>query len=204
MYSSIEASILAGGKSSRMGEDKSLMEVNSVPIIQLVYEKLKLSFEKVTIITNSPECYGFIPCDKLSDIYKHIGPLAGIHSALMHSQSEKVFILPCDAPLVSNEIIHAMVEHSEINGNIYAIGGGFHQHLIGIFSKNLIPAIEKFIMDSQSVEKDAPKRPCSVGTLLKQNSFKTISFDTAKYQTEFLNLNNRQDFEQLRHLLMLP
>jgi FdhD protein len=97
--------ILAGGASSRMGRNKALLEVNGSPIITAIYRTLASLFHEVIIVTNTPHDFEFIPCRKVPDIYTGIGSIAGLHSALAHSTTERTFVTACDMPFVNPDII---------------------------------------------------------------------------------------------------
>ncbi len=89
IYSDITGIILAGGKSTRMGENKSLLSLNGKTVIERVVDLMKSIFKEVILITNTPEEYDFIKIPKYKDIFEYKGPLAGIHSGLTHSNTEK-------------------------------------------------------------------------------------------------------------------
>jgi molybdenum cofactor guanylyltransferase len=69
---SISAYILAGGKSTRMGEDKGLKMLNNKPMIAYVLDQVNPCFEAVYIIANTP-LYEKFSIPVLADIKKEIG-----------------------------------------------------------------------------------------------------------------------------------
>lgn len=85
MYKDITGIILAGGKSKRMGLNKSFLKVGEVTMIERTTELMKSLFERVILITNTPDEYKFLGIEMFEDIYKNVGPLAGIHSGLSHA-----------------------------------------------------------------------------------------------------------------------
>ena len=62
-------------------------------------------FERVIMITNTPEEYSFINIPMYKDIFEYKGPLAGIHSGLTNSSTEQNFIISCDTPLMKENMI---------------------------------------------------------------------------------------------------
>ncbi len=74
--------ILAGGKSSRMGINKSFLKIDDITLIERCYQLMKSVFTKVVISTNDPDQFDFINSEKVKDIYGDFGPLSGIYSAL--------------------------------------------------------------------------------------------------------------------------
>ncbi len=97
--------ILAGGESRRMGCDKSLLPLEGARFIEHIHRKLATLFDEVVLVTNSPGLYGEIDCRKVPDIYYRQGALAGIHSGLCHAENERAFVVACDMPYLSSEVI---------------------------------------------------------------------------------------------------
>jgi FdhD protein len=106
----VSAAILAGGTSSRMGTNKALLKVDDEPIITRTFQTLAKLFQEVFIVTNTPEEYTFLPCRKVPDIYPGIGSIAGLHSALTHSSSERTFVTACDMPFVDPATIRHLCD----------------------------------------------------------------------------------------------
>ncbi len=109
MFKNVAGIILAGGKSKRMGQEKALIKIGDLTAIEIVYEKLKSIFENVFIIANDPSKYSFLDIKVYEDIFKDVGPLAGMHSGLRHSSSENNFFISCDMVLMRKEIIEYIV-----------------------------------------------------------------------------------------------
>src|SRR6266496_3170841 len=100
MYNDITGIILAGGKSSRMGTNKAFLRLGNKYVIEILADLMKNIFSKMILITNEPALYKFLKIDIYEDIYKNKGPLGGIHSGLVNSQTEKNFVLSCDIPFI--------------------------------------------------------------------------------------------------------
>ena len=105
MYNDITGIILSGGKSTRMGENKSLMKINGKTIIEHVNDLIQSLFSNVILISNNPDEYEFLGIKIYKDIFPGMGPLAGIHSGLKNSSTQKNFIISCDIPLMTPEMI---------------------------------------------------------------------------------------------------
>ena len=95
---SIEAFILAGGASSRMGTDKSRLLLDGQTFTQRIANTLLEVASEVTIVGQGSED----PRVKsTSDIYPHWGALGGVHAALAAARAEWAFVLACDLPFVT-------------------------------------------------------------------------------------------------------
>jgi molybdopterin-guanine dinucleotide biosynthesis protein A len=138
--------ILAGGKSSRMNQDKGLMLLDGKPMIQYVIDVLRTVVDEIIIVSNNSayEQFGY---PVYSDLIKDKGPLAGIYTGLFYSQSATNIVLSCDVPYVNSEVISFLcAKHIDCQITIPIVDGRTHQ-LIGVFSKSctthFVQAIEK-------------------------------------------------------------
>ncbi len=130
--------ILAGGKSSRMNEDKGLMLLEGEPMIQYVITVLKPFVDDIVIVSNNVayEQFGY---PVYEDLIKEKGPLAGLYTGLFYSQSETNIVLSCDVPYVSEKLISFLIEkHGDCQITIPEKDGFTHQ-LISVFSKSCEP-----------------------------------------------------------------
>jgi molybdopterin-guanine dinucleotide biosynthesis protein A len=103
--------ILAGGKSSRMGEDKGLILFNRKPVVQYVIDALAPVVDEVVIVSNN-QAYEVFGLKVIADEIKDVGPAGGIGAALQNSTSEKNFIVGCDMPFVTREAIETVIKQS--------------------------------------------------------------------------------------------
>lgn len=192
MYSNITGVILAGGKSSRMGVNKSFLKLGSQTIIEHIVNLMKSIFSEVIIITNTPDEYKFLNLPLYEDIYKWKGPLAGIHSALTHSQTEKIFVLSCDVPLMSKDMIEYLIEYKSVKSVIFCEAAGYHQPLVGVYSKKILSEIEKFISNNEMSDK-------SFHHFLENIDIEIIHpEDLPFYRDEiYLNINRPIDYEMV-------
>ncbi|MFT4602168.1 MAG: molybdopterin-guanine dinucleotide biosynthesis protein A [Arenicella sp.] len=137
-----EICILAGGKSSRMGEDKGLMSLFGKPMISYVITELSKLGLPMTISSNNP-AYKRFDLPVVNDTLKDIGPLGGIHSALSRTKSKKVIIVSCDVPYVTAELISDMMKDSEGFEVVLPSFDGQIHPLIGIYDSTILPHIQK-------------------------------------------------------------
>lgn len=201
MYSHITGVILTGGKSTRMGQDKSVMRMGEETIIGHLYRMMSGLFSRVIIIGEASAGSGVDNVEVYPDLYPGNGPLGGIHTGMINAAAEKIFLLPCDAPLLTPEIIKILVEHPSAKPIIIPRGAGFIQHLIGLFSVSLLLDIEK-VLDRGDIG-IAGRNPekCSIGRFINAHAHEIVEFPVADYPDEFLNLNSPVDYEVLLRLL---
>ena len=198
-YTDVSGIILSGGKSMRMGCDKALLRTGSETIIERILRLMNPLFENVFIITNTPAEYNFLGIQLYEDIYKHKGPLSGIHSGLIHSKTEKIFFISCDLPLMSEEMIKYIVEFESKKPAKYCSVSNYHHYLAGIYPKSLLPEIEKvFLLYKKSSTKK--EQFYSVKYLIDKVGAEVINPVGLSFYNDdlFFNLNSPEDFEYIK------
>ena len=106
--------ILAGGKSSRMGADKGLLELGGKPLITYAFQALS-GLCTTILISSSSEAYHSFGYQVIEDVFPGIGPMGGIYSALGKSKTEKNLILSCDLPFASKELMSYILQNSDVH-----------------------------------------------------------------------------------------
>ncbi len=102
--------VLAGGRSSRMGQDKALLPIQGVPLIQLVSGIAQSCAAPVYIVTPWPERYQEIlpaTCRFIREVHLPLpqGPLIGFAQGLAQVQTDWVLLLACDLPRLRVEVL---------------------------------------------------------------------------------------------------
>lgn len=204
MHTDVTGIILSGGKSSRMGTDKALLKLGDESIIERMTKLMKSIFNEVFIVTNTPDAYRFLRVPLYEDIHKHKGPLSGIHSGLVHSSTNKNFFISCDLPLVSVDLIKYMIDFKSDKLIKYCNASGRHHYLAGIYSKELLPEIERIFA---SVTNSAEKKDqhFSIRNLLENIESEIIQIENLSFYNDelFFNLNTQEDFRLLKKILSL-
>jgi len=177
--------ILCGGRSSRMGEDKSLLPFsNSNSLTQYQYDKLKTFFDEI-YLSSKVDKFDFLANKEkylILDKGEVFSPIVALQTIFKTITSSKVFIITVDTPLVSIQSIEKLINES-LDYNICVAQTQRIHNLCGVFSTDL-----KFFVD-QMLNDDIHK----VGYLLKNNITKYIKFDN---EDEFINLNNKDEYHR--------
>lgn len=110
----VSAVVLAGGLARRMqGQDKGLVEIGGKPMAAWAVQAIYPQVHSVLINANrNHERYQELLLSVTSDASVvadrhsgHIGPLAGLSAALHHSDTQYMFMCPCDSPFVDAELV---------------------------------------------------------------------------------------------------
>ncbi|AIQ14882.1 molybdenum cofactor guanylyltransferase [Paenibacillus durus] len=104
--------LIAGGRSRRMGADKSLLKFGGIPAIARVAAALGEVAEPVTIAcgTEEREDYRFLGLSQAADRFPGCGPLAGLHAGMTASDAEWHLAAPCDLPFASAAFMRYIVD----------------------------------------------------------------------------------------------
>jgi molybdopterin-guanine dinucleotide biosynthesis protein A len=104
----INGFVLAGGNSSRMGQDKALMQLGGTPLVLRAAEILRPFVREVTLLAPADR-YGNLGLPVVADKWPDQGPLAAVCTGLLSSHAGWSIFLACDLPLVSREFIKLLV-----------------------------------------------------------------------------------------------
>jgi molybdenum cofactor guanylyltransferase len=208
MYNDITGFILAGGKSTRMGTNKSLLRIGGITIIERVVDLMKDLFKDVLLITNQTEEFSFLELSMLEDIHKNRGPLAGIHSALLNTKTERNFIISCDMPLMTADVITYLADYPTKKPITITRADNFIQQLCGVYSKSLVPFIEEIFKEDNTREDERnpeqSKRGCRVLELIKNVPAEIIDIEKeySDYKPgTFYNMNRPEEFSFIKDIL---
>jgi molybdopterin-guanine dinucleotide biosynthesis protein A len=146
------AVILAGGENRRFRGLKSFMNIEGTPVIARNLALLKELFQEVFISTNSPGPYFHLGATLIGDVVPSRGPMAGIYSALLNAKGPGIFVAACDMPFLSKKVINLICETYLRSCRdcgpcdaVVPVFGNEPQPLLGIYSRDLIPHMEKLI-----------------------------------------------------------
>lgn len=114
--------IIAGGKSSRMGTDKSFVQLAGRPLIAHVIERvLPLGQVETFLVTNKPESYAHLGLPMHGDVLPDKGSLGGIYTAIYHSQQPYTLCVACDMPFLNTALLHHLIALRDEPGGPYDV-----------------------------------------------------------------------------------
>ena len=191
--------ILAGGKSSRFGEDKSTAKLGNKTLLDHTVNKIENEFNEILVISNNKE-FNF-KNDKIhiveDCIEGQLGPLVGILTAMkwviMNKKNYKwIASFPCDTPFFDIKLISELkIKVKETSKKLIFLNSNKKRHnIFGLWSMDLIEILEKDIKNSfRKVELWADK----VG-------YENININEEKFD-RFLNINTKKDLEKAKENL---
>jgi len=102
--------VLAGGRSSRMGSDKALLQFGGMSLLELALQTGRAIAEEVYIVgpRQRYQQYGEV----IEDVYPNCGPLAGIHAALSATTTDLNLLLSVDMPLMPAKFLEWLLRQA--------------------------------------------------------------------------------------------
>ncbi|MCH7974151.1 MAG: molybdenum cofactor guanylyltransferase [Bacteroidetes bacterium] len=205
MHTDVTGIILIGGKSIRMGENKALMKLGPKTVIERMIDIVQPLFPNIILISNTPEEYNFLQLPIFCDAYKYRGPLAGIHSALLHSKTEKNFIISCDIPLMSPEMINYLITYKTDKPVTICEAAGYIQPLAGVYNKSIFSQAEKYLDDFEIENSDKPeneKKKCRLHSFLDRIEIELLHPESLDFYSDnlFFNMNSPEDYNKILNL----
>ncbi len=135
--------MLAGGHSTRMGQDKALLQVAGHSLLDLALNKLRaVPLAAAPRIAGArSELSSHAPV--IDDLHPGCGPLSGIEAALAASRQPLNVFLPVDTPLLPAQFLIWMVRRAEITGALVTIPriNGWPQPLSAAYHRQLLAPI---------------------------------------------------------------
>jgi molybdopterin-guanine dinucleotide biosynthesis protein A len=149
----ISGFVLAGGSSSRMGEDKALIQMEGQPLVARGVGLLKPLCDETYLIGPRSRYEGLgLGLETIEDAVEPCGPLGGILTGLRRAQHRYSLFLACDLPLMSVKFLHylvgaALAEQPDIV--VPVDQAGEYQPLCALYSRDCLPAIEASLVARQ-------------------------------------------------------
>lgn len=92
--------VLAGGRSSRFGSDKAVADMDGIPLLQDVINRLKHDEQRVVLVTGEIKKFESLGYPVVTDQPSGIGPIGGLAAALSHRQEQYgtgwISLISCD------------------------------------------------------------------------------------------------------------
>ena len=191
--------ILAGGKSSRFGEDKSFAKLGDKTLLDHTIDKIEKEFTETLVISNNKE-FNFKnnKIHVVEDcIEGQLGPLVGILTAMKWVLKNKknykwIASFPCDTPFFEIKLVNELkIKAKETSKKLIFLKSNKKRHnIFGLWSLDLIEILENDIKNNfRKVELWADK----VG-------YENININDEKFD-RFLNINTKRDLEKAKENL---
>lgn len=141
----IAVAILAGGRGSRFVPHKGLIELAGKPIMERVVDRLAPLSQHLMVIGTAGGDWAPADVVCVEDERGGLGPLGGIHTALLHAPTSHCFVVAWDMPFVSPELSGYLMELAPEYDVVVPAVRGHLEALHAVYSKACLGAIERQI-----------------------------------------------------------
>ena len=188
--------VLAGGKSTRFGENKSEVKLGNSTLLEHTLNKIKTKFNKIIIVSNNKLLKNYTVIDDC--IEGQLGPLVGVLSAMKWIKTNTfsyswLATFPCDTPFFNISIIDEFTKAAKLNDSYlyFAKTKEKRHNIFGLWSLKLADTLEEDIIKNnyRKVEKWADK----IGVKIIN-----FSFDNTD---PFFNINTKEDMIEAKEIM---
>ncbi|MCF0121402.1 MAG: molybdenum cofactor guanylyltransferase [Oscillospiraceae bacterium] len=186
--------ILAGGKSSRMGRDKLMLDFGGETFLASIVGRFSRRFDRVYLSLVDPDKYPEINAERIADIYPGRGPISGLHAALSRTDGG-VFLVAADLPLADPEAALRVMSLAEGYDACVPIDpDGRYEPLFAYYAPGIMPFVQKAIDEG-------------VNKMARMLSGANVRFVTREDLGEawkdglLSNINRPEDYENLKKSL---
>jgi molybdopterin-guanine dinucleotide biosynthesis protein A len=150
----ITAVILAGGQSSRMGQDKASLPFGDETMLERVVRVVRQVADDVLVVARDGQFDGGNPFPNspvriVHDPVAHLGPLAGIATGLGASNSDINLVIACDMPLVSPAVLRRLLELRGDADICVAVVGGHASPLCAVYRGAVGPTAQALLASGE-------------------------------------------------------
>jgi molybdenum cofactor guanylyltransferase len=162
-----QAFVLAGGRSSRMGQEKALIELAGRPLIRHALEILRAAGLEPRVAGARSDLSPFAPLIADSPQHSGLGPLGGICSALSAATTRFAAFLPVDLPMLPAGLIEYLLHHATVTASAFTVvsAAAFTQTFPAVIDRAALPCLESSL---HSGDRNTLKAFRSAASALKQ------------------------------------
>ena len=195
----VEGFILVGGRSSRMGTDKSHMQFDGQTSVERIAAELRSITPWISLVGRSRA--GFDPDLRIiPDTHEQWGALGGIHAALGACVADWALIVACDLPFVTRDLCLRLLMLSQ-QGSPEAVvpiqPDGRPQPLCALYRR------EPCLLEAEKLIASGEHTPRALLANVKTRWVRSAELiDLPGAENFFFNVNTPDDYEQAQLLLL--
>ena len=180
----MDALILAGGKSSRMGgEHKGSLSMGAETFTAHLVSQLRPLADKLWLSYGETVQQEIDGCIIVRDEYIDCGPMGGLHAGLKACSSEILLVAACDMPLLKRDLYDHLMELLPGYDGVVPVTYGQMHPLAAIYTKALLPIIEQALKDGNF----------RLRTALEQANIRYV--DVPQFRVMLNNINTREEYQ---------
>lgn len=186
----VSGAILAGGKSSRMGQNKALMQLGDKFVIEHIAKEMRKLDGRLLLVANDKTAFSFLGLPIAADRYQEKGPLAGLEAALSNLPEGYIALAACDTPFLSAGVYRYLVDRADGKQAVIPVYQDRRHPLSGIYHTSILPQVRECLENGE----------LKIQLLLDrldyrlETDFSGMAGDTL--EKHFFNMNNPEEYVQ--------
>lgn len=199
--SDVTGVLLIGGAARRFGGNKAFALYEGKPLYEYSYRALKAVSERLVVVGKEEVTHRMTISQSTIikedfPLFSGLGPLAGLYTAMKEWETAWYAVLPCDVPLIKEEVFHTLFYYTNRMENnkqaadaIVPISGEKKQPLIALYHRRSLPVIETLLRQEQ----------LKMSFLLERINTHYVSGDITENLSEmFININTQAQYLKLK------
>lgn len=186
----LNAAILVGGGSTRMGVDKAGMSLDDSTMARRAAERIRPAVQQIALVGRCPNIADIPAVVRLEDFPAARGPMAGILAALEHDSACDWLVLACDMPLADVEAIHwlAGCRTSDAAATLGRLPDcEYPEPLLAIYSRLALPVLRAAVARRDHAMHRAIKQmPARIHAIPESLARQWLNINTPQQWQEFL------------------
>ena len=185
--------ILTGGKSTRLGREKSSLKFGYNTIIDRQVKRLRSIFPKVMTIGSHPDQLNHLDASEthiIPDCVKSEGPLCGVYTALLNSDTPYNFVVACDMPFLQISLVKFLSAFLGQSDVVCPIFKGYPEPLHSFYSARCAKYTE--ILLNEEVRQLRKLFELVDVFYVEEHEFSSIE----NYEYSFFNINTQAQSEE--------
>jgi molybdopterin-guanine dinucleotide biosynthesis protein A len=175
-----------------MGRDKLMLPYGNETLLERAARLYSGRFDKVYLSVGDNAKYACLNIERIEDVYRGCGPMAGLHAALLKTGADGVFLLAADLPFANPAAARFIAEKGRgRDACILKTGDAHYEPLFGYYARSMLPraqeALEAGAYSITALYRNADVRFVSVaelGELWREDML--------------LNVNSPEDYEKMK------
>jgi molybdopterin-guanine dinucleotide biosynthesis protein A len=141
--------VLAGGRSSRMGQDKASLPFGDETMLARAVRLVGSVTDSVIVVAAPDAVLPPLPARVVHDPVSHLGPLAGIATGLAASETELNLVVACDMPLIKPAVLRRLIELREESDICVAVADGHASPLCAVYRGQVATAARQLLDEGE-------------------------------------------------------
>ena len=187
------AAVLTGGKSSRMGNDKSRLFYDSRRFLEKLVEECS-GAGQVLVSVDDRKKYEWlcseVPFEMTEDQKKGFGPVEGIYQVLTHSRYEACFVMAVDMPCLTSDFLEYMAEQYQGEDCLVLTKNERWEPLYAIYNRRILPVIENMRREDRR----------KIGMIFEETNVRALPLEETGFDARCVaNINTPEEYGRLQN-----